>query len=215
MPHDPKTLYKLGGAAWIASGLLFLVRAVLELIAGPPPSSGAEILAWVESERLALDFVSEILFFATIALVPAVVALYCSLAGTHRAKAVAGCGIFAVAIPLLAVLLVVHGRLVYPIYGIRVNSPAVAEFTIAIFYGGFHAVLLILAFATFILSLAMMHGVYGRPIAYLGFVTSVLDVAGSYPDLIGPTLNFGCQVFFTAWFVAVGVKLVGMSRQIA
>jgi hypothetical protein len=112
-------------------------------------------------------------------------------------------------------LLVVHGRLVYSIYGIRVNSPAVAEFTLAIFYGGFHAVLLLLAFATFILSLAMMRGVYGRPIAYLGFVTSVFDVAGSYPDRIGPTLNFGCQLFFTAWFVAVGAKLVGMSRQIS
>ena len=45
------------------------------------------------------------------ALVPAVIALYRSLAGTDIVKAVTGCGIIAAVIPVIVVLLIVHGRL--------------------------------------------------------------------------------------------------------
>ena len=75
-----KGLYKFGGAAFVVSGLLFLSRAILDLIAGAPPSSGVEILAWIASNSLIQDFQSEILFFAAGFLAPAVVALYQSLA---------------------------------------------------------------------------------------------------------------------------------------
>ena len=51
MSDEPKGLYKLGGAAFIISGILFLSRDVLEFMAGPPPSSGVQILAWVQSEH--------------------------------------------------------------------------------------------------------------------------------------------------------------------
>jgi hypothetical protein len=210
MSDELKGLYKFGGGAFIASGLLFLSRAILELMAGPPPSSGVEILAWVQSEKLALSFVSEVLFFAAMALVPAVIALYHSLASTHRVKASTGCGIFAAAIPVIAMVLIVHGRLVYPVYGIHVTSPAVAENIVAVFYGGMHAVDLMLGIATIVLSAAMMRGVYGERVAYLGFATGVLDIVGAYPDAIGPMLTLVCQVFFTAWFVAVGSKLYRM-----
>ena len=211
MADEVKGLYKLGGASFIISGVLFLSSGILELAAGPPPSSGVEILAWVASEKLALSFVSEILFFAAAALVPAVVALYQSLAGTDRAKAVLGCGIMAAAIPVISMMLIVHGRLVYPIYGIRVTSPPVAEFVVAVFYGGVHAVDLLFAVATFVLSLAMIRGVYGKRIAYLGFSTAVLDVVGSYPYAIGPAPTFVCDTFFAAWLVAVGSKLYRMA----
>jgi len=210
MSDEPKGLYKLGGAAFIVSGLLFLSRGVLEHMAGPPPSSGGEILAWVESEKLLLSLVSEVLFFAAMALVPAVIALYHSLAGTDRVKAATGCGIIAAVIPVIAMLLIVHGRLVNPVYGIRVTSPVVAEFVVAVFYGGMHAVGELLGVATLVLSLAMMRGAYGARIAYLGVATGVLDIVGAYPYAIGATLTLVCQVFLAAWFVAVGARLYGM-----
>jgi len=210
MSHEPNGLYKLGGAAFVLSGILFLSRAVLELKAGPPPSSGVEILAWVESGKLVLSLISEVLFFAAMALVPAVIALYDSLASTDRVKAATGCGIIAAVIPVIAMSLIAHGRLIYPIYGIRVRSPAVAEYAVAVFYGGLHAVGLMLGIATLVLSLAMVRGVYGKRIAYLGFATAVLDIIGAYPDAIGPALTLVCQVFFAAWFVAVGSKLYRM-----
>jgi hypothetical protein len=151
--------------------------------------------------------VSEVLFFATVALVPAVAALYCALAETQRAKAVTGCGIIAVTIPVIAMSLVVHGRLIYPVYGISVTTPAIAEYSVAVFYGGMHAVGLMLGLATIILSFAMLRGPYGKGVACLGFVTGALDIIGGYPDVIGPALTLVCQAFLAAWFVAVGATL--------
>jgi hypothetical protein len=205
-----KGLYRLGGAAFVVSGLLFLARAILDFIAGTPPSTGPETLAWIGSTRLIQDFQSEILFFATGFLVPAVVALYQSLADVDRAKAVLGCGLIAATIPVLMVLLIVHGRLVYPIYGVRVNTPDLAAFVVAIFYGGLHAVFLLMGIATFVLSLAMRGGAYGKPVVYLGFATAAVDILGSYPYAIGPVLTLVSQLFFAAWFLAVGSRLYRM-----
>src|SRR6266704_3138597 len=131
-----KGLYQFGGAAFVVSGLLFLSRAILDLIAGAPPSSGVEILAWIASNSLIQDFQSEILFFAAGFLAPAVVALY--------------------------------------------------------------------------LSLAMKSGAYGKPVVYLGFATAVVDIIGSYPYAIGSVLTLVSQVFFAAWFIAVGTQLYNM-----
>jgi hypothetical protein len=92
--------------------------------------------------------------------------LYHSLIDVDRTKAATGCGIIAATIPVVAVMLIVHGRLVYPIYGMRVETPEAAALTIMVFYGGVHAVYLLLAVATVVLSLAMKRGAYAKWIAY-------------------------------------------------
>jgi hypothetical protein len=202
--QETKKLHALGGWALVGSGLLFSSRALLEFLAGPPPANGGEILAWVGSHALALSLANEALFFALMSLIPAVVALYSSLAAAHRAQAVVGCGIIGVVVPVLAMLDIVHGRLVFPVYGIHVTDPAVAELIVAVFYGGLHATDVLMAVATFVLSLAMRRSAYGAPVAYLGFATAVCDLVGAYPYLIGPIPTLGCQMVFAAWFVAVG-----------
>lgn len=207
MSHELKGVFKLGGAALIVSGVLFLSRDLLELVTGPPPSSGVEILAWVRSEKLVLSIANEVLFGAAVSLVPAVIALYHSLASIDRAKAATGCAIIAAVIPVIAVLDIVHGRLVYPVYGIIVDTPAAAAVVVAIFYGGLHAVGILFGVATIVLSLAMRRGRYGKRIAYLGIATGILDIVGAYPYAIGSTLTLVCQLFFAAWFVAVGATL--------
>jgi hypothetical protein len=203
-------LYKLGGISFMASGSLFLGKTVLELMTGSPPSSGAEILAWTASRELLLAITNEVFFFAVMFLVPAVIALHGSLARTHRSHAAIGCGIMAVTIPGLYVLAIVHGRLVFPVFHIRVHTPEVAELVVAIYYGGLHAVAILLAVATFALSLAMRRGAYGSTIAYLGFATAAFDVMGAYPDVMGPILGLVSGIFFAAWFVAVGFRLYRM-----
>ncbi|WP_437947119.1 hypothetical protein WME98_40875 [Sorangium sp. So ce296] len=85
------------------------------------------------------------------------------------------------AAPVIAVLCIVHGRLVYPVYGIRIGTPDVAALVIAIFYGGLHAIGLLLGAATLALSLIMRRGIHGRWVAVLGIATSVADVVGAYP----------------------------------
>ncbi len=201
---------KFGGGALLASGILFVVLAFLDFRAGPPPSSGAEILLWRDSQVLVLDFISEFLFFATVLLVPGTVALYRSLVAVDRTKATTGCGIIAATIPVMAVMLIVHGRLVYPIYGMRIDTPDAAALVVMVFYGGLHAIYLLLAVATIVLSLAMKRGAYAKWIAYFCFATAVLDIIGSYPCAIGPVLTLVCELSFGGWFVAVGSQLFRM-----
>jgi len=202
--------YKFGGGALVASGILFVVLAFLDFRAGPPPSNGAEVLLWRNSQALVLDFVSEFLFFATVLLVPGTVAVYQSLVDVDRTKAATGCGIIAATIPVMAVMLIVHGRLVYPIYGMRVDTPEAAALVVMIFYGGVHAIYLLLAVATIVLSLAMKRDAYAKWIAYFGFATAALDIIGSYPWAIGPVLTLVCELSFAGWFVAVGSQLFRM-----
>jgi hypothetical protein len=202
--------YKFGGGALAASGILFVVLAFLDFQAGPPPSNGAEILLWRDSQALVLDFVSEFLFFATVLLVPGTVAVYQSLVDVDRTKAATGCGIIAATIPVMAVMLIVHGRLVYPIYGMRIDTPEAAALVVMVFYGGLHAIYLLLAVATIVLSLAMTRAAYAKWIAYFGVATAALDIIGSYPWAIGPVLTLACELSFAGWFVAVGLQLFRM-----
>ena len=53
----------------------------------------------------------------------------------------------------------------------------------------------------------MKSGAYGKPVVYLGFATAVVDIIGSYPYAIGSVLTLVSQVFFAAWFIAVGTQL--------
>jgi hypothetical protein len=64
-----------------------------------------------------------------------------------------------------------------------------------------------LGIATIVLSLAMIRGVYGRNIAYLGIATGLFDIIGAYPWIIGSVLVLISQLLFAAWFIAVGSKL--------
>ena len=202
--------YVFGGGALVASGLLFVVLALLNFWAGPPPSNGTAIIQWRDSQAAVLDFVSEVLFFAIVLLIPGIVHVYQSLADVERTKAATGCGIIAATIPVMAMLLIVHGRLVYPIYGMRVETPETAAFVIMVFYGGLHAISLLLAVATIVLSLAMARGAYAKWIPYFGFATAALDIIGSYPWAIGPVLTLVCQLSLAGWFAAVGWQLFSM-----
>src|SRR5437762_12668887 len=128
--------YNVGGGTLLASGILFVVLAFLDFRAGPPPSNGAAILLWRDSQALVLDFVSEFLFFATVLLIPGTVALYQSLVDVDRTKAATGCGIIAATIPVIAMILIFQGRLVYPVYGMRIDTPDAAAMVVMVFYGG-------------------------------------------------------------------------------
>jgi len=207
MTRESTTSDGPGGGALLASGVLFVALALLDFRSGQPPSNGAAILQWRDSQQLVLDFVSEVCFFATVLLVPGTIALYQFLAKADRTLAAAGCGLVAVVIAVMAVMLVIHGRLVYPIYGMRVDTPESAALVIMVFYGGVHAIYLLMAVATFVFSLVLHRSGAPTWITCFGFATAVLDVAGSYPWAIGPIPTLVCELSFGGWFVALGAHL--------
>jgi hypothetical protein len=199
-------LLKLGGGSLVASGVLFLVSIALGLRAGAPPATGEAILAWAKENEASLAISNELLFFASALLIPAVPALYRSLAGIDRTKVLVGSSLVAALIPVLFVVTIVHGRLVFPVYGIHVG-PAAAELVVALFAGGLHAFFMIMAVATVALGLAMRRSGFGASIVYLGFVTAALDLVAAYPWSFEPAVLLVAQLAFSAWFVAVGMKI--------
>jgi hypothetical protein len=73
-----------------------------------------------------VTFPSDILFSEAALLVPGTAALYQRLTATGKATTVTGCGMLAIAISVMVLTAIVHGRLAYPVYGIRVRTPDVA-----------------------------------------------------------------------------------------
>lgn len=207
---------RIEGIALAASGALFLAKAFFDLKVGEPPSGGREIVEWVAAEKLSLSMTNEILVIASLLLVPGLIGLYSSLVGFDRRKTTTGCGIVAMLIPVIVALACVHGRFVYPVYGIDLNEPSVIQLVASIYYGGQHAVLLLFGVATILLSLAMRNTPYGKTVVFLGLTTGAMDLVGAYPWLIGPALTFVSEALFALWFIAVGVRLAGSHwRQVA
>jgi hypothetical protein len=193
--------------------LLFLLSGSIDLATGPPPSSGTEILAWIGQHGRLLAFPSELLLFEAAALVPGTAALYHSLATTDKAKAVTGCGILAIAIAVMALLAIVHGRLAYPVYGIRVHTPDLAAFIIALYYGGLHAISLLLGLAIILLGLAMPREAHGKRTVYFGFAAGALAVVGGYPSAVGGIATLVCQAVVALWFIGAGAMLYRLGQR--
>jgi hypothetical protein len=211
MRSELARLYRWGGISLIGSGLLMLASHLLELGAGPRPWRGVAILAWVDAGRFPLMLANEALFFSAMLLIPGAIALHASLVRVDRTGAAIGCGVLAAAIPVLLALDIVQGRLVYDVYGLRVDTPAIAELVEALFYGGLHATSIMFGVATFVLALVMRRGPFSRGLVAVGLVTGLFDIIGAYPWAIGPALLLACQVLYAAWFMAVGWRLLGLS----
>jgi hypothetical protein len=202
----------LGGIAFVLSGALYLIKSVLDFLVGDPPSTGPDILVWRSSHEVALAWTSEVLFFATVLLIPGVIALYRALDGSNRAWVAFGCGTLAAIIPTLFTVLVVHGRLAFPIYGITIDDPATAAQVVSLYYGGLHAVSLLLACACVILGFAMRGGTFGPMVGIVGIAAGAAQVAVAYPWLVAPGVILILQSVFAAWLLLIGWRLAWTPR---
>lgn len=154
----------------------------------------------------------ELFFFATIFLIPSIVALYRILVKVDKIKTLFGCGLLAVTIPINLFLDIILGRLVYPVYNIKL-SPDIYRLVLSTYYGGMHLVAIILTVATIMLCLVIRRSVIGKPAANFGFVVGVLDFIGAYPWLIGTATVFVSQLFFLSWFVILGMMMMVRSGE--
>jgi hypothetical protein len=199
--------FRLGGIASVASGALFLLKSVLDLVVGDPPSESARLPSWTASHRVALSLTNEVLFFAVVLLIPVIFALYRRLNGSGRPWVGFGCGILALAVTIVVALVFVHGRLVYPVYGIDLDEPAALALVVSLYYGGMHEVVLLVGAALVLLGLSM-RGAFGRAAAVLGVVAGAAQLAGAFPWLVGPLPAAIVQAMFALWLVLVGLRLV-------
>ncbi len=200
-------IIKAGGISLIISGILFFVQYLFLLPLPAPPPVNTDLMAWLTEWRFNIAMADELFFFATLLLIPSIAALYKILVKVDKIKTVIGCGLLAVIIPINILLDIILGRLVYPVYNIEF-SPDIYKLIISIYYGGMHSVAIILSIATIILSLAIRKSVLGKPAANFGFLAGILDLIGAYPWLIGTALIFVSQLFFSAWFVILGIRIL-------
>lgn len=177
-----------------------------------PPLANAELTAWLLKWRFNIAMADELSFFAAICLIPSTVALYRILVKVDKIKALLGCALLTVIIPIYLFLDIIWGRLVYPVYGIQL-SPDIYKLVLSIYYGGMHTAATILSMATIILCLVIRRSVIGRPAAMFGFVAGILDFIDAYPWLIGTVMVFVSQLFFSAWFVILGMRMLGRSDE--
>jgi hypothetical protein len=105
------------------------------------------------------------------------------------------------------VLGTIHGRLMYPVYGINLDDPATVALVVSLFYGGAHMVSLLLGVALIILGLVMRRGSYGGAVGVLGLTAGVFQIVGSYPWLTGPIFTGITQTLLAAWLILTGSKL--------
>lgn len=204
-------MIKFGGITLILSGILFWAQYLFVLPMPSPPLADAELMTWLREWKTNIAMADELLFFATLLLIPSIVALYRILVKADRIKALFGCGLLAVIIPVNLVLDIILGRLVYPVYNIEL-SPDIYKLVLSLYYGGMHLVAIIFSAGTIILCFAIRRSGIGKTAACLGFAVGVLDLIGAYPWLIGPAMVFVTQLLFCAWFVILGIRMLKLKE---
>ena len=195
--------------AWcfLLGGVCFLGRAVTALFAGPPPSTGAEILVWIDGARITMMFGNEALVIGAGLLLAGLYGFHQSFKPLAPMRSTAGSILLAAACVLCLALGIVQGRFVYPIHGLSLTRPEDAELLASLYFGGYHLVALAFAAATTLWASAMLKATEWRVLGYAGFVVAAGSVVSSYPDLIGPALVFVLEATLALWWVVIGLRL--------
>jgi hypothetical protein len=207
MPRAEIRLQKFGGGTFIAAGILLLAAHLLFDLLPAPPTAHDDFLQWITANRLRIAFANEVLFFATILLVPSFVVLGKLLGSRRKVSAFAGLSIIALALPLLAMLDVVQGRLVYPVFGLAL-SVDVLKLTFSLFFGGLHAVLLMFGVALILIGIALRGTVFNKSMVPLSYVTGLLQIAGAYPWLTPVAFNVLVSISLSLWMVGIGIMML-------
>ncbi|MDO3413021.1 hypothetical protein QWJ34_24875 [Saccharibacillus sp. CPCC 101409] len=200
-----------GGSALILSAVLFFAQ-YLFLAPVPPAPAAAEYASWLSQWRFRLSMADEVLFFASVGLIPAAFGLYRALIKHSPVCAPLGCGLLGAAASVELLLVVVLGRLVYPVYGIE-PTPDTGRLMYILYVGGEHTALLLFGLATLSLSLAARRSGIGRLTVYSGYAIAALDWVASFPWLLGDPVLFVLRLAFAAWLALLGARLIAISRR--
>lgn len=189
-------------------GVCFFGRAVTAILAGPPPPTGTEILAWIDAAGVTMMLGNEALVIGAALLLAGLYGVQQSFRPLAPTKTTAGSVLLLAACIVCLLLGIVQGRFVYPIHGLSLTRPEDAELLASLYFGGYHLVALAFAAATTSWALAMLKAPKPWPaLGYAGFVVAAGSIVSSYPDLIGPMPVFVLESALAFWWVAVGLTL--------
>jgi len=202
-----KLIEKFGALTFILAGVLFFIANLITISLPNPPSAETDFIKWLSENRIYLSIQNEILFFATISLIPSSFVLYKLLKKTTSRSSLLGLGLMLMAIPVLAMLDIVAGRLVYPVYDINLSFD-ILKLVLSIYHGGMHAVSIIFGMSIFLISFATRDTIFPKYHWYVGLITGVMQIIGSYPWLTGFFFNLIVIFFFSFWLVLNGINIL-------
>lgn len=200
---------RFSGVAFIVSAVLFAAQVGFSLPLLQPPVADGEWMPWLKEWRFSISMADELLFFAPLSLIPGIAGLYRILRKVDQNKALLGCGIWAVSIPVYLVVAILLGRLVYPVYAIELSLES-HKLLFSLYSGGMHLIALLLGAAAIVLGFAIRKSQLGPSVAYLSWLAGALAIVGSYPWLIGAGATVAIQLLFSVWLALLGVRLLGI-----
>ncbi len=207
MPHAETRLQKFGGGAFVAAGILLLPANLLLVFLPTPPTTQGSFSQWLSANTFSIALANELMFFATALLVPSFIALGQVLGFRSKISAFAGLSIVALALPLLAMINVVQGRLVYPVYGLNLSVDAL-QLSFSILYGGLHATALMFGAALILIGFAMRGATFNKGMVPYSVVVGLLQIAGAYPWLTPTPFNALVSISLSLWMALTGIMMI-------
>jgi hypothetical protein len=207
MSQDTLRIQRFGGGTFIVAGILFSAASLPLVFLPVPPTTSDGFLSWLTASKPSIFASNELLFFATVFLIPSFVALGRLLNVRNSISAIVGLGIIALALPLLAMIIIAQGRLVDPVFNLDLSVDTL-KFAFTIYYGGLHAVLLMVGAALFFLGFAMRPTAFQGYIMVFGYVAGLLQIAGAYPWLTPLAFNVLPPLSLSVWMVLVGLSML-------
>ena len=193
------------GLMIILNSLLILSRNTLLFMIGHPPLVGSEYQTWITSNQVFIELIDEFDFFIAVFLIPISILIYNLYYKENRVKCTLISGMLMIITSLLVILSIILARLVYPVFGIIIINDTISEFILAIYFGGLHAISLLLGTALILLCSILKNHNYNKFFSYLGLITgTLLIVIEGYPWIFGSLIVFLTQILFTVWFVTYG-----------
>ncbi|MCB1318302.1 MAG: hypothetical protein KDK34_18755 [Leptospiraceae bacterium] len=202
---------KAGGLSFIATGIFLLTREAFEQFIDAVPNTEAEFIAWMPENSLWIALQNEVLIFAAFGLLPGILALS-SYSGKGTISRRIGTGMLGINISVMAMLVIVQGRLVYPVFGYTANDIESFKLIMAIYYGGLHLVYLIFSVGILLITFSIRHTKFNRSIYYAGFASTIASALLAYAYLWPAYMNLLLQVPLSYWFMRSGISLFSADR---
>ena len=204
-PHAARVYGLLTAVGALLAGGALLLLSLLPRV----PSEAAEMTAWVDSGRSLLSWSDELVFFAVVCWGAGAGGLFGGRKAGRSARIDIGLTALAVANVALVMVLLVVGRLAYPVFGIQL-SPEVLALLISLTFGAVHLALLGFAVAAVTLSWTTRSGLTGR---VGGIAAAAVFIVGSFPWLTPGWWNALVAVLLAAWGVFLGFIEVTTPRR--
>jgi hypothetical protein len=190
-----------GRSAWrrplmLGAVLLFAAQVITAVVPVPPSNSG-DLLGWVADHILVLQIGNELKMFASVFLLAGVIGVVLTRRPV-RGFELLSVAAFAMATVLIAVTVLVEGRLAYPVFGLQLTADT-AILVISLMYGALHAVSVLFAGGIFAASLSAIRRGTRPLLPWAGAIAGVAQVFGSFPWLMPAWVNMVAAVTLLLW----------------